>query len=57
MDGLRFSVERVCLDAVTGRLNGADMLLHQLHIKESAEKDGMNSLSLDTTGTTEILGV
>ena len=38
---VRFCVERVCLDAVTGRWSGLVMLLQQSHIKTSAEQRNM----------------
>ncbi|KAK6309289.1 hypothetical protein J4Q44_G00207520, partial [Coregonus suidteri] len=45
--GVRFCVERVCLDAVTGRWSGVGrMFIQQSHIKTSAEQGQM--VDLDT---------
>ncbi len=51
MGVLGFCVEIVCLDAVTGRLNGLTMLLYQWHIKESGRKDEVVRVNLDTICT------
>ncbi len=48
MCGVRCCVERVCVDAVTGRLSGAEIevCLYQCHIRASAGREIM-SVSLD----------
>ncbi|XP_050960528.1 uncharacterized protein LOC127161824 [Labeo rohita] len=43
----RCCVERVCVDAVTGRLSGVGMCIYQCHIRASAGRDKELSVSLD----------
>ena len=47
--GIRCCVERVCLDAATGRLSGVGSggLIYQSHIKASAGEEGVLSVGLD----------
>ena len=47
--GIRCCVERVCLDAATGRLSGKGSrgFLYLSHIKASAGKDGVMTVGLD----------
>ena len=47
MSGLRCCVERVCLDAATGRLRGVGGFIYQSHIKASAGEEGLMSVCLD----------
>ena len=48
MSGLRCCVERVCLDAATGRLRGVRCgFIYQSHIKASAGEEGVVSVCLD----------
>ena len=48
MCGLRCCVERVCLDAATGRLSGVGSgLIYQSHIKASAGEERLMSVCLD----------
>src|SRR4029434_8328678 len=47
MCGLRCCVERVCLDAATGRLSGEGVFLYQSQIKASAGKERVLSVCLD----------
>ncbi|XP_064814436.1 tripartite motif-containing protein 16-like isoform X2 [Oncorhynchus masou masou] len=44
----RFCVERVCLDAVTGRWSGLVVFIQQSHIKTSAEQGEVMMVDLDT---------
>ena len=46
MGGVRCCVERVCLDAATGRLSGVGVVLYQSHIKASAGEERL-SVGLD----------
>ena len=45
--GVRCCVERVSLDAATGRLSGVGMFLYQSHIKASAGEERVMSVGLD----------
>ena len=47
--GVRCCVERVCLDAATGRLSGVGSggLIYQSHIKASAGEDRLMTVGLD----------
>ena len=47
MSGSRCCVERVCLDAATGRLSGVGGFIYQSHIKASAGEEGVVSVCLD----------
>ena len=47
MGVLRCCVERVCLDAATGRLSGVGRFIYQSHIKASAGEEGVMSVCLD----------
>src|SRR4029434_1617908 len=48
MGGVRCFVERVCLDAATGRLSGVGGgFIYQSHIKASAGAEGVISVGLD----------
>src|SRR4029434_2228782 len=53
MGGGRCCVERVCLDAATGRLSGVGGLIYQSHIKASAGEDGVMSACLDIMSSLE----
>lgn len=45
---VRYCVQRVCLDAVTGRLSGvAEECVYPCHTKPLAEKDGEMNVFLD----------
>ena len=46
---IRCCVERVCLDAATGRLSGVGggRFIYQSHIKASAGEEGVMSVGLD----------
>ena len=48
MGGIRYCVERVCLDSATGRLSGVGgRFIYQSHIKASAGEEGVLSVGLD----------
>ncbi len=49
MSGVRCCVERVCGDAVTGRLSGVEMMMciYQCHIRASSEREKVMSVGLD----------
>ena len=47
MGGIRCCVERVRLDAATGRLSGVGGFIYQSHIKASAGEEGVMSVGLD----------
>ncbi|XDV25584.1 hypothetical protein PO909_029481 [Leuciscus waleckii] len=44
---VRCCVERVCVDAVTGRLSGVVMWIYQCHIRASGGRDRVLSVCLD----------
>ncbi len=47
---IRCCVERVCVDAVTGRLSGVDMIMvciYQCHIRASTRREKVMSVGLD----------
>ncbi len=47
--GLRCYVGRVCVDAVTGRMSGVEIMVcvYQCHIRASAGREGVKSVGLD----------
>ncbi len=47
MSGVRCCVERVCVDAVTGRSSGVVMYLYQCHIRASAGRETVMSVCLE----------
>ena len=47
ISGVRCCVQRVCLDAATGRLSGVGRFIYQSHIKASAGEERVLSVGLD----------